>query len=329
MAQINCDDDPIACLRDMFVSVTQKSRLLAGQSPARRPVFLKAHGVAAGTFIVRPDLPAAYRVGVFGYDQLPAWVRFSSDTLPGLTDKGATAGIGIKLWGINGEKMLPTEEDAVTQDFILQNYPVFFVSNALEMCRFTKAGVIDHDYDLYLKDHPETDQILQSMSRPVPGVLETDYYSALPYAFGPDQYVKYLIRPAAAVVSPIPNNNPNYLADQLKQVLLAGPVTLDFFVQLRTDPDKMPLDDAMVRWDEEVSRPVPVASLVLRQQNIGSPGQDSYGENLSFQPWHSLPEHTPVGSINEARKSVYKAAADLRRNFNGIPIGESANPRSL
>ena len=52
------------------------------------------------------------------------------------------------------------------------------------------------------------------------------------------------------------------------------------------------------------------------------------GENLAFDPWHSLPEHRPAGSLNEARKVVYKASADLRRQYNGVPAMEPTGPRA-
>ena len=39
-------------------------------------------------------------------------------------------------------------------------------------------------------------------------------------------------------------------------------------------------------------------------------------ENLSFNPWHSLPAHRPLGGINRARKVVYPALSKLRHERN-------------
>ena len=94
--------DPIEGLRKLFVDITQKNRILAGQAPARRAVFLKPHGSVYGTFRMRPDRPAALRIGVFAADEFPAWVRFSSDTIPGLPDTKTTCGVGIKLFNVPG-----------------------------------------------------------------------------------------------------------------------------------------------------------------------------------------------------------------------------------
>ena len=66
----DCDTDPIACLKQMFVDMVQLGRIKRGQSPARRPVFLRLHGVAHGRFEVVPDLPEDLRVGIFGNGQI-------------------------------------------------------------------------------------------------------------------------------------------------------------------------------------------------------------------------------------------------------------------
>ena len=89
----------------------------------------------------------------------------------------------------------------------------------------------------------------------------------------------------------------------------------------------MPLDDATVAWSEATAAPVRVATLVLAREDIDAPGQAQYGENLAFNPWHALAEHAPVGSLGEARKVVYKASADLRRYYNGLPFEEPGGPR--
>jgi hypothetical protein len=52
-------------LKEMFVDIVMGRRLGGGQDPALRPVFLKPHGVAGGTFKVEPNLAAGLRVGVF------------------------------------------------------------------------------------------------------------------------------------------------------------------------------------------------------------------------------------------------------------------------
>ena len=151
---INCDSDPVGALTRMFVNVTMGPRILAGQRPVHRAVFLKPHGIVRARFIVAPDLPADFRVGVFLGSEYPCWVRFSSDTLPLVPDLCTTMGMAIKLFDVPGKKLLPGEESSLTQDFLLQFIDRFFVPNATEMCRFTCAGVVDHDYDAYINCAP-------------------------------------------------------------------------------------------------------------------------------------------------------------------------------
>jgi hypothetical protein len=185
---VDCDKDPVASLLEMFVAMVQSGRIKKGQCPALRPVFLKPHGVVHGTFKVRPDLPADLKVGLFNGSEFPAWVRFSSDTLPTVSDFKTTVGVGIKLFGVSGAKIFGRPDDT-TFDFILQNFDVFFVDTAKDMCAFTRAGVVEGDYDTYLKAHPETNDLLNEMAHPVASVLGIDYWSCVPFAFGDKRFV--------------------------------------------------------------------------------------------------------------------------------------------
>ncbi|MFB6456758.1 hypothetical protein ACE38W_15910 [Chitinophaga sp. Hz27] len=325
---VNCDTDPTSSLKEMFIDMIQFPRALDGQCPVRRPVFSKQHGMVKATFVVNKELPTNRRIGVFKYDQLDAWVRFSSDTKSGLGDLKTTIGIGIKLFGVEGKKLLESESNALTADFILQNHDVFFVNTAKDMCEFTYAGVVLRDYDSYLKDHEDTAKILNEMQKLEPSVTTAIYGSCLPYAFGNDDYVKYKLVPINVPPGPpIPANNPGYLRDELKQRLIQGEVHLGFYLQFRTDDAKMPLDEAMVRWPENLSAPQLFATLILHQQDIDTPGQVAYGENLSYNPWHTLAEHKPIGSISDVRKVVYEEGARLRRDRNGIPLTEPHTTR--
>lgn len=327
---VDCAADPIASLKTMFVDMVQAGRIARGQCPASRPVFLKPHGVAAARFHVRPDLPAPYRVGLFAEPGhvFDAWVRFSSDTLPALTDYKTTLGIGIKLFDVAGAKLLGNP-NASTFDFLLQNLDVFFVDTASDMCAFTKAGVVDGDYDPYLKAHPKTAQLLDAMAKPVASVLATPYWSGLPFCFG-DTYAKYKLEPTVYVDPPLTDPaDPTYLATDLATRLKSGEARFRFMVQLRTVPERMPLDEATVVWPEDLSPPVHVADLVIPMQDITSRGQADYGENLSMNIWRVTEPHRPVGSVADARRVVYAAAADLRRTVNGIPLAEPDVPRPL
>ncbi|WP_317440955.1 LodA/GoxA family CTQ-dependent oxidase [Streptomyces collinus] len=325
----DCATDPVAGLVAEFVDRRMGGRISQGQDPVLRPVFVKFHGVARGALTVDPALPPDLCIGFLRSAReqggLTAWVRFSSDVLPDRPDLRRTAGVGIKLFGVPGPKMLERESRADTQDLILQNHDVFFVDTARDMCEFERNPVA------YRRDHPVTDRILREMRKPEESVLTATYWGVLPYAFGPDRYVKYKLVPAGCApgdphATP-PDENPSFVRADLHHRLAAGEAAFDLLLQFRTDPDGMPLDRATVRWDESLSAPVKVARLTLPPQDVTARGQETYGDNLAWNPWHGLPEHQPVGSLGEARKVVYAASATRRRDANGVPAVEPGPAR--
>ena len=322
------------------MDVFQSSVLARGREPASRPVFLRLHGVVYGSLTVRADLPEELCVGLFepGH-HYPAWIRFSSDVQPGNSDLKGTVGVGIKLFGVQGEGISPSsgqtssgdatssDKDPTIQDFILQNHDVFFVDTAKDMCEFTCAS-LNGQFNQYITAHPITKQILDDMEKVVESALTTSYWSVLPSRFGNDRNVKYKLVPESAAQGDRPDvNDPFYLRADLHARVKRGETRFRLFVQFQTDPPTMPLDRATVRWSETVSPPVHVATLVIPMQNPDERGQSAYGENLSFNPWHSLAAHQPVGSISDARRVVYAASATNRRNVNGIPISDNPEPR--
>jgi hypothetical protein len=316
--EIPRDDDPIQGLKRLFVDISQKRKIDAGRQPASRPVFLRLHGVAHGTFTLDPG--DALRPLLGEQTSCEVWVRFSSDVQPGSPDARGTVGIALKLF-------VADRGQHRTIDFILQNHDVFFVNTATDMYEFTYAS-LTRDLDEYLKEHPETERILEEMKKEVPSALDTPYWSILPFRLGND-YLKLKIVPEEAPEGNGPPNydDPFYLRADLHARLKKGPAKLGLYVQIRTNPEKMPLDQATVRWSEEESKPVRVATISLPQQDIESHGQATYGENLSFNIWRAADVLEPVGSIAEARKVVYEASARNRLDVNGVPIGEPTQPR--
>jgi hypothetical protein len=323
-----CDEDSVEGLKHLFADYFQGVSLAAGRAPATRPVFLRLHGVAHGTFAVRPDLPEELRVGVLGQKpEYPVWVRFSSDVQPGSSDLKGTIGVAVKLFGVDGEKLLPADEDATTHDFILQNHDVFFVDTARDMCEFTCQS-LNGGFDAYVAAHPVTGQVLRDMEKVVESALGTAYWSALPSRFGDGRYVKYKLEPETVPGETRTDyDDPFYLRADLHSRLKEGEARFRFLVQFQKSAEEMPLDRATVRWSERDSPPVHVATLVLPCQDLDARNQSAYGENLAFDPWHALAEHEPVGSLAAARKVVYEASADARRDFNAVPRGEPTEPR--
>ena len=65
-----------------------------------------------------------------------------------------------------------------------------------------------------------------------------------------------------------------------------------------------------------------MATLIIPQQTFDSPEQVQFGENLSMNPWHCLPEHRPIGNINRIRKRPYERLSRFRHERNHLPVEE-------
>jgi hypothetical protein len=78
----------------------------------------------------------------------------------------------------------------------------------------------------------------------------------------------------------------------------------------------MPIENASVRWPEKLSPYHVVAKLRIPRQRFDSPAQLAFADNLSFNPWHCMPQHRPLGNLNRARRHVYYELSKLRQKMN-------------
>ena len=93
-------------------------------------------------------------------------------------------------------------------------------------------------------------------------------------------------------------------------------VEFDFAVQLQTDPQRMPVEHDGIEWPERLSPFVTVARLRIPAQRFDTPAQLAFADNLSYNPWHSLAEHRPLGNQNRARRAIYRSLSELRQAMN-------------
>jgi Catalase len=294
-----------------------------------RDVHSKGHGCVRGEFIVEPDLPDELRVGVFKEAKtFPAVVRFSN--AGALAPVGGTAsdtkrdvrGMAIKLIGVEGAKLAEGEKDAQTQDFLLFSADIFFSRDPtgfLDLMVAVTHGTAALVW--YLLTHLQTSLILaQSLRRPS-DLLNLRYFSAVPSLFG-EKAVKYSARPVGPAIKYPKSGNArgdHYLRERLAARLASAEVSFDFMVQFQKDPYSMPIEDASVQWSEDTSPFVKVATLRIPQQQFDSESQLLECEHRSFNPWHSLPEHRPLGFVGRARRSIYTQISTFRHERNEVP----------
>jgi catalase len=315
-------------LTDMLLAKLRKD--YPPGTPTRRDAHAKHHGCVRAEFIIEPNLPADMRVGVFREPRTyQSWVRFSNqDGVPNPDIKGDIRGMAIKLMGVEGEKILDVEKHEQTQDFILISHPVFVTKDVAEFRQLIKAmtGGFLHlgwfflnPFNLHLRSLKNLWTSLQRYGNPV----EIRYFSTTPYLFGDRRAVKYSTRPQAAGATAVPANpSPDFLKEALKKTLANGEARFDFLVQFQLDPVRMPIEDPGALWSEEASPFHKVATVRILQQTFDSPEQMEFGENISYTPWHSLPEHRPLGGINRARKLAYRIISEFRHQVNNKPRRE-------
>ena len=98
-------------------------------------------------------------------------------------------------------------------------------------------------------------------------------------------------------------------------------------VQLCTDLETMPVEDASVEWPQDESPYVTVARLVAEPQEAYSEAlAHAVDDGMFFSPWRGLAAHQPLGNVMRARKVAYEHSAQYRAAKNGTPVTE---PRDL
>ena len=107
------------------------------------------------------------------------------------------------------------------------------------------------------------------------------------------------------------------LGDELQ----ARAFDFDLQVQLCTDLEAMPVNDATVEWPEKLSPFVTVGRVHLPRQDISVPENVEKSDALAFNQWRVTAEHRPLGEIMQVRR-IYTTSAKVRRTLNHQPQTE-------
>lgn len=299
-------------------------RVYTNHPPALRAGNTKTYGAVRATFEVAPGLPGHLRQGVFAEERsYPAWVRFSAGAplAPPDIDGVGIMSMGIKLMDVPGEKLLDSER--FTQDFTGLTTPTFATPDVITNAHLQREN--GNGTPLFYFASPRNPHLLDGImqlayAKTQASPLQEPYYSCTPCLLGDGQAMKYSLRPVSVRPRRPPRHfTPNYLQAAMQDTLDQEDVVFDFLVQIQTDPQTMPIEDASVIWPVRQSPRVRVARLVIPRQRFASPAQMQFAESLSFNPWHSLADHRPLGSLNRARRAMYSHLSQLRHQMNGWP----------
>jgi len=308
-------------------SFTDQMTLLWKPGRFERGGNTKTHGIVRAEFIVHDDLPPELRRGIFAQPRTyPAWVRFSGPgpyITPDIDDVGFMS-IGIKLMRVAGPKLM--EEEKFTQDMFAVSTPTFVTpdvrANAQLQIESLKNAQIF--YFLNLHQHHVLDLIMQSLwIKTQSSPFEAPYFSCVPYLLGEGQAMQYSVWPKTERRTRIPRlpfrPPDDYLRDAMVAALNSGDVELDIRLQLQRDSHLMPLENNAVLWPEKLSPRISAATLRIPRQKFDSAAQLDFAKKLSYNPWHCIAEHRPLGNQNRARRRMYWALATLRHNMNATP----------
>ncbi len=316
---------------------------------ATRDAHAKSHGVLRGELTVYENLPDPLRQGVFrAARSYPIMARLSSapghiqsDTIP------APFGMALKLIGVEGKKYLPGHEDDVTQDFLLVNNPTIPFGDVATYWKTQRlleaqgdppelvqkaAATIASGVNAALKLAGHGNPFLEAIGAPRTHILGETFHSMAALRYG-DYFGKIRAAPLSESVKALTGQaldssiGESGIRDRVVEFFRDNAAEYELRVQLCTDLARMPVEDASVAWPPEESPHQPIAKISFPPQDAYSPARRVYADDvLSFNPWHCLPEHRPLGSIMRVRIKAYETSSKFRHEMN---VQRRVEPREI
>ncbi len=284
--------------------------------PVRRGFHAKAHGCLRAEVEPLPNRDPRTRFGVWAEGKGPykAWVRFSNGVGWVQADDELDArGMAVKLMGVEGNRLNDLEKQ--TQDFLMTNSRAPVGRDAEEFMEFAFANEKGTLGGLgFLLTHPNTAGTALTSTGAVNSMVTTQYWSGGAYHLGAHQAVKFTSKACDGQKEreKLDRGDPDYLKKDLESAAKEG-LCFTLYVQFQVDPAKTPIEHASYVWDEDLSPPVPVATIKMPPQSLDRPGLQDFCDSLSYSPWHGLQAHQPMGHINRARLAVYDSSRVHRK----------------
>ena len=345
-------DEVMAQVIDFWEQKGRESPTTEGTGRAVRGAHAKALGLVKAEVEILPDVPVSYAQGVYAKPgRHGALIRFSSASghLGPDAQLGPVLGFAIKIFDVDGPKLVEDEPNSTTFDLVLKNNPIF-IANTAKHYLFIQE--ISNDVPKYvargkagfhelLTDFVTGKGTLEqpdwaweelfafvrtATQTPVRNPLLTTYWTMAAVRHG-DYVAKIRIAPsaesAAHVIHPELDltSGPDVFGPAPVDELQARDFEFELQVQLCTDLDTMPVNDVTVEWPEKLSPFVPVGRVHLPRQDISGPDNFEKGDALAFNQWRVTADHRPLGEIMNVRR-VYSASAKVRQRLNHQPQTE-------
>ena len=256
----------------------------------------------------------------------------------------AARGMAIKVFDVDGERLADAAGER-THNFVFASDPAFSAPDAKKFLGSLKqlAGTTDKAewakklLSATLRGVEDVLEVVGAQSAMIKGMggvpithpLGDAYYSQTAFRFG-DFIAKFGLFPVSQNLTQLTGDRvdvtdrPDALREVVRETMIEQGGKWELRVQLCTDLDAMPVEDASVVWDEQASPYRTVARIeVAPQMSVGTDLQSSVDENTFFSPWHGLAAHQPLGSVNRARRGTYEMSAEFRGRFNGCPVHDA------
>jgi hypothetical protein len=316
---------------------------------ALRDQHAKQHGCLTARFVVTKDLPPELETPIFRPGACyRAVLRFSNAQGRPQSDKRADGrGMAIKLLDVEGTSLLSgiigdegQPASRGEQDFLLTNFPVFFCQGAADYARFISIVTppatgwwarlsMGVRFLGFFAIRPRQAWIFaRTALQRVRSPLLVTYHSMTPYLFGAQRAVRYVAVPAEVLPAPLARQWRGSRAwsflrramagelDEERTLATEGHAAFRFSILMQETPRPEDVEDASRYWRGPGVKEIPLARIEIPPQDFDTEESHLRGENLSFNPWNSLPEHRPLGSLNRMRLAVYLASARTRHRLN-------------
>ncbi|MDR3719873.1 MAG: catalase family peroxidase [Bryobacteraceae bacterium] len=287
-----------------------------GTHPGFRPAHAKGI-LLTGTFTPAPGATALTRAPHLSHASTPVSVRFSNSTgLPTIPDNVAMAnphGMAIRFH----------LAERVHTDIISHSADGFPARTGQEFLEFLRAVAASGPsvpsptpIEVFLGAHPAALAFVQ-LPKPSPASFATEAYfgvTALRFVNqeGAARYGRFRITPQAGVEhldeATVQGKDANYLFDELKRRVAAGPIGFSIQVQIASDSDVV--DDATTHWPED--RPLlPFGALALTAE---APHNAAEQQHIIFDPIPRVDGIEPSDDpLLELRAAVYLLSGRARR----------------
>jgi catalase len=336
----------IADLTAAMRTINQKTFDDSGH--ANRSVHAKAHALLIGEMTVLDGLPESLAQGIFAKPATYATVMRISTNPGDILDDHVSVprGMALKVIGVEGPR-LPGSESLTSQDFVMINAPAFAAPDAKGFLKTVKllAGTTDKGEGLkralsaVLRGAETALEAVGGKSgtlialggHPLTNPAGETFYTQVPLRHGP-----YMAKLSLAPVSPDLlaltgakvdlKDKPDGLRDALVAFFATHGGEWEVRVQLCTDRETMPIEDASKVWPEDQSPYVAVARITVKPQSAYDETRHQVlDEAIAFSPWHGIEAHRPLGSVMRARQPAYEMSSGFRAEHNKCPIHD---PRS-